>query len=256
MKKSRFAALVLSVIPALVFLTGSAQAFAQSPTDGASVRNLNTPREFPAISSRNAWQKRARQIRQQVLVSCGLWPMPEKTPLNAHIFGKIDRAGYSIEKVYFETYSGFYLAGNLYRPTGRGKGPFPAILNPHGHWGNGRMADEKDGSIAARCISFARQGMIALSYDMVGYNDTHFADTPTNRSFSEVHHQFATNPICSGTSASWDCKPGTASAPWIFLSPCPTPIAGDWRARGNRAVALKRSCWGRWMIGWPRKRRW
>ena len=40
------------------------------------------------------------------------------------------------------------------------------------------MADTKDGSIPARCISFARQGMIAFSYDMVGFNDTHFADSP------------------------------------------------------------------------------
>jgi hypothetical protein len=42
------------------------------------------------------------------------------------------------------------------------------------------MADNKDGSIAARCISFARQGMVTFSYDMVGYNDTHFADSPAS----------------------------------------------------------------------------
>ena len=28
------------------------------------------------------------------------------------------------------------------------------------------------GSIAGRCINFARQGMVAFSYDMVGYNDS------------------------------------------------------------------------------------
>jgi len=158
-----------------------------------SVRDLNTPRNFPEITSRKEWQARAREIREQVLVSCGLWPMPAKGPLDAHIFGKIERDGYSVEKAYFQTFPGFYLGGNLYRPLGRGKGPFPAILNPHGHWSDGRMADTKDGSIPARCISFARQGMIAFSYDMVGFNDTHFADTPTNRPFYEVHRQVATN---------------------------------------------------------------
>lgn len=150
--------------------------------------DLNTPREFPSISSRHEWEARAQYLREHVLVSCGLWPLPPRTPLNAHVFGRIDRDGYSIEKVYFETYPGFFLAGNLYRPLGRGKGPFPAILNPHGHWSNGRMADEKDGSIAARCISFARQGMIAFSYDMVGYNDSRFAGAKGNQ-----HRQFATN---------------------------------------------------------------
>jgi hypothetical protein len=52
------------------------------------------------------------------------------------------------------------------------------------------MADTKDGSIAARCISFARQGMIAFSYDMVGFNDTRFADSAANKPFYEVHRLF------------------------------------------------------------------
>ncbi len=163
---------------------------AESTRDHATVapKDLNTPRDFPPISSRKEWDARARYIREHVLVSCGLWPLPPRTSLNAHVFGRIERDGYSIEKVYFETYPGFFLGGNLYRPLGRGRGPFPAILNPHGHWSNGRMADEKDGSIAARCISFARQGMIAFSYDMVGYNDSHFAGATGN-----MHRQFATN---------------------------------------------------------------
>jgi hypothetical protein len=160
-----------------------------------AVKDLNTPREFPRIASREEWQARAKEIREQVLVSCGLWPMPEKTPLQAHVFGKIERAGYSVEKVYFQPLPRFYLAGNLYRPLGRGKGPFPAILNPHGHWKEGRLADTNDGSTAARCISFARQGMIAFSYDMAGYNDTFFPDygnLPVEQFYTR-HRRFATN---------------------------------------------------------------
>ena len=160
-----------------------------------AVKDLNTPRDFPTIASRVEWQARAKEIRQQILVSCGLWPMPEKTPLQARIFGKIERDGYSVEKVYFQPLPGFYLAGNLYRPRGRGKGPFPAILNPHGHWNEGRLADTEVRSIAARCINFARQGMIAFSYDMVGYNDTFFPDyghQPAEKP-NLCHRQFATN---------------------------------------------------------------
>ena len=35
--------------------------------------------------------------------------------------------------------------------------------------------------------------MIAFSYDMIGYNDTHFADASPNESFSQLHHEIATN---------------------------------------------------------------
>ena len=158
----------ISFLVSAVLIFTSAYTFAAPtlpPSDqrAGSVKDLNTPRTFPKIESRTEWQARANEIREQVLVSCGLWPLPEKTPLGAHISGKIERDGYSIEKVFFQTYPGFYLAGNLYRPLGQGSGPFPAVLNPHGHWPNGRMADTPEGSIAARCINFAKQGMIAFS---------------------------------------------------------------------------------------------
>lgn len=192
--------------PALALLLGvvcqvqsamSAEPDAVPAPQRPAIKDLNTPRDFPKIDSREEWQARAREIREQVLLSCGLWPMPKKTPLEVHVFGKIEREGYSIEKVYFQPLPGFYLAGNLYRPLGRGKGSFPAILNPHGHWNEGRLADNKDGSVAARCISFARQGMIAFSYDMVGYNDTFFpdyADVPAAKHYLR-HRQFATNQV-------------------------------------------------------------
>ncbi|HMJ64038.1 MAG TPA: acetyl xylan esterase, partial [Candidatus Binatia bacterium] len=154
----------------------------ESDTRAREVRTLDTRREFPEIASKATWEARAREIREQALVSCGLWPMPEKTPLNAKIFDRAERDGYSIEKVYIQTLPGFYLAGNLYRPLGK-KGPFPGVLNPHGHWKEGRMANAPLGSIAARCINFARQGMVAFSYDMVGYNDT-----------AQVNHKFASDP--------------------------------------------------------------
>ncbi len=133
---------------------------------------LNTPRTFPKITDATTWQNRAAEIRAQIHASCGLWPMPEKTPLNARIFDRIERADYSIEKVVIETHPGVFLAGNLFRPLRQTQTRYPGILNPHGHWENGRMANQETGSIAARCIQFARMGMVAFAYDMVGYNDT------------------------------------------------------------------------------------
>ncbi len=163
----------------------------------SGLKDLNTPRVFPKIESKAEWKNRAMAIREQALVSCGLWPMPEKTPLHAKVFGKVLRDGYSVEKVYLQSYPGFYVAGNLYRPLGKGDGPFPGVLNPHGHWENGRLTDTTNGSIPARCINFARQGMVAFSYDMVGYNDSFFAENPKDNSdkvnLYKRHRGFATN---------------------------------------------------------------
>ena len=133
---------------------------------------LDTLRTFPKLVNLAEWEARRTAIREQILVSCGLWPLPPKTPLRARVFGKMVRDGYTIEKVYFQTYPGFYLAGNLYRPLGKSEGAHPGVLIAHGHWEAGRMADGPDGSIPARAITFARQGYVAFTYDMVGYNDT------------------------------------------------------------------------------------
>ena len=135
-------------------------------------RSLDTLRTFPKISTLVEWEARRTAIREQILVSCGLWPLPPRTPLRARVFGKVVRDGYTIEKVYFQTYPGFYLAGNLYRPLGGSTATHPGVLIAHGHWEAGRMADTADGSIPARAITFARQGYVAFTYDMVGYNDT------------------------------------------------------------------------------------
>lgn len=138
------------------------------------VRHLNMVYDVSYLASRykdrTDWERRAAEIREQVLGAAGLLPMPPKCPLNARIFGKIDHGDYTVEKAYFESYPGFYCTGNLYRP--KGKGPFPGVLNTHGHWGEGRFVDNESSSIPTRAANLAKQGYVVFSYDMVGFNDS------------------------------------------------------------------------------------
>jgi dienelactone hydrolase len=187
-------AVILSIIVAsptqpapLVFGTGGA-------SDDVRLRqshDLDHPFIFePDFKDKSQWEARARQLRQQVLVAEGLWPLPPKTPLNAVIHGKIDRDTYTIEKVFFASYPGHYVSGNLYRPKNR-TGKLPAVLSPHGHWNNGRMYEAPDAAakkniveggestmegakfpLQARCAMLARMGCIVFHYDMVGYADS------------------------------------------------------------------------------------
>lgn len=125
----------------------------------------------PSFSSLAEWKARRAGLQQQVLSAAGLLPFPERNPLNAQVFGRIENKDYSIEKVLIETLPGFYLAGNLYRPLGK-KGPFPAMLAPHGHAQYGRLEDGELFSVPSRGINHARQGYVVFAYDMIGYNDT------------------------------------------------------------------------------------
>ena len=154
----------LRTIPALLFLSVSAIA-AQAP-----FRTHTDRFEPPRFTTRAAWEARAAYLREHVLASAGLVPLPARTPLNAVVFGEIRHDDYMVAKVYFESLPGFYVTGNLYRPFG--EGPFPAILSPHGHWSNGRLEDTAVTSIPGRAIGLARQGFVVFTHDMVGYDDS------------------------------------------------------------------------------------
>lgn len=126
---------------------------------------------IPPVQSRAQWEERKQELREMVLNSAGLWPEPERNPLNAKIFDERQGDGFRVAKVHFESLPGYLATGNLYRPAA-GDGPFPAIVSPHGHWRYGRLTNTESGSIPGRCIDLARMGFVVFSIDMVGYNDS------------------------------------------------------------------------------------
>ena len=142
------------------------------PQDRRNTEIRHTDRHYSMRSyTRAQWEERAAFLRRQVLFSAGLFPLPEKTPLNPRSTEPIVHDDYSVSAVLLETYPGLFLGGNLYRPVGK-PGPFPAIVSPHGHWRYGRFENSEFNSVPARAISLARQGHVVFAYDMVGWNDT------------------------------------------------------------------------------------
>ena len=189
-----FFALLTLTTPALADPSLTPETKMSAPSAAETPRNLDTHHIFTPPTDVKVWEARKAALRQQILFSAGLLPMPKKTPLHPLVTAKIDAPDYTIENVALETRPGFYLCGNLYRPKGK-KGPFPAIVNPHGHWTNGRLEMQPDvpiaapapgpmglgrGNLVAIGVNLARQGHVVFAYDAVGYNDT-----------NQVTHKFA-----------------------------------------------------------------
>ena len=148
----------------------SDQPRAVSDSRAQTVRDTDTVFTMPEFDSLEDWEAYAAKLRKRILISCGLLPLPERTSLNAQITDRVEHEDYSVEKVRFEARPGFLVTGNLYRPVG--KGPFPGVVCPHGHWERGRIESGERGSVPGRCITLARMGIVAFSYDMIGYNDS------------------------------------------------------------------------------------
>ncbi|WP_437193704.1 GDSL-type esterase/lipase family protein [Planctomicrobium sp. SH527] len=135
------------------------------------------------------WKVESEKIRQRVLVSNGLWPMPEKQQIKPVIHGKLDMGDYTVEKVFFESSPGLLVTGSLYRPK-TVEGKIPGILCAHGHAQDGRMHESSDASvpgsyenggeqfrsgaksyIQSRAVQLVRMGTVVFLYDMIGYAD-------------------------------------------------------------------------------------
>ncbi|MCS7225044.1 MAG: acetylxylan esterase [Armatimonadetes bacterium] len=134
------------------------------------LRHLDLRYELPTFERKEQWTARAEFLGRQVVLACGLFPRLPKRPLNPKRVVCYEDDQIVVERVVLETLPGFYLTGNLYRPTA-GKGPFPAVLHPHGHvpQEEGRLYERE----RIRSTSMARLGFIVFAYDMIGYGD-HF----------------------------------------------------------------------------------
>ncbi len=114
-----------------------------------------------------SWEKRAIRIKQGIIEGMQLDKMPEISgSFNAIIRNKRVMDGYIVENIAIESFPGFYITGNLYRPTEK-KEKYAAILCPHGHLKNKRFTHY----VQLRSAVFARMGAIVFAYDMVGYGE-------------------------------------------------------------------------------------
>lgn len=155
---------------ALLACAGARAEIPDSDARNTQIWHTDAHYSLPSYTE-SEWRDRAAFLRKQVLFSAGLLPLPRKDPLNPRTGETIVQADYSVSSVLLETFPGYFLGGNLYRPVGK-QGPFPAVASPHGHWRYGRFENSELNSVPSRAISFARQGYVVFAYDMVGWNDT------------------------------------------------------------------------------------
>ena len=177
-------------------------------------KDLNGYFPFNPPSSLSEWDTRKEQVRRQILVSQGLFPMPTKTPLNAVVHGKIEGDGFTVEKVYFESAPGFFVTGSLWKPKVI-KGKVPGVMFAHGHWKDARLALGEPEKVRAEiatggerferggksifqslCVQLARMGCVVWQWDML-------SDSDSIQFSPEIVHRFAKQRPEANTVENW-----------------------------------------------------
>ncbi|MBO4297463.1 MAG: acetylxylan esterase, partial [Clostridia bacterium] len=150
-----------------------AKLFEFGSRDARLIADRHTDTVFPIarFASRGQVEKRREELTFNALMAAGLYPLPEKTPLNVRREVVLRCDGYTVEKIMFETRPGFWSTGNLYMPS-RLEAPAPAILNVIGHWEKQRLTRAQDADYPQQLANFAKMGFVCLVTDMVGKVDS------------------------------------------------------------------------------------
>lgn len=116
------------------------------------------------------WQAKRERYREEYLYMLGLWPLPEKTDLKATVTGTLERDGYVVEKLHYQSVPGLYVTANLYRPANaESRQRFPAVLYVCGHANRGR--DGNKTAYQAHPIWLAKHGFICLIVDTLEFGE-------------------------------------------------------------------------------------
>jgi cephalosporin-C deacetylase-like acetyl esterase len=112
----------------------------------------------PDVEARNAF------VREKVVQMLGKFP--PRNPLEPVTVKVMQKDGYRIENIMFQSRPDFWVTGNLYVPTA-GKGPFPAIVSPCGHYPLARMLPQYQSVY----LSLVKNGFVVLGYDPIGQGE-------------------------------------------------------------------------------------
>ena len=172
----RFCCLVIPMC-VLLFGGGSAakgQAYGQAdrgnPGDEMIQRYLNHVTEeidgrfMENVKSVEDWKKLRPGYREEYFYMLGLWPLPEKTPLEATITGTLEGDDYVVDMLHYQSRPRLYVTANLYRPKKVAEGRrLPAVLYVCGHSPRGRNGNKT--AYQSHGIWFARHGYVCLVLD-------------------------------------------------------------------------------------------
>ena len=119
---------------------------------------------LPTLPKADEWDKVRSQWKQEYLYMLGLWPVPERTPLNVVVAGTLQGDGYVVDKLYFQSRPHLYVTADLYRPADVPAGTkLPAVLYVCGHSNCGPVGVK----VGYQChpIWFAKHGYVCLIVD-------------------------------------------------------------------------------------------
>lgn len=157
------------------------------------------------LDTKEEWTDYQQELKEKYRASLEKF---QKTPLNAKVTGKLERETFTVEKVVFESFPGFYVTAGMFIPKKRQK-PAPVVIYCSGHTDLGFRSEVYQRVM----LNLVEKGFIVFAFDPIGQGERlQYVDPETGKSKvggSTTEHTFAgVQTLLTGTSLSdyfiWD----------------------------------------------------
>lgn len=174
-------------------------------------------KQWESLKTENDLLRLQKELRNRFLKMLGGLP-ENKTPLNPQITGRIQRNGFHIEKLIFESLPGVYVTALVYVPED-GAAKHPGVLVPSGHAANGKVHYQ------ALCQHLAQRGYVVINWDPVGQGErSQFWDAEKHQSRYNLicaeHAVMGNLAYLAGTNlARWEIWDGIRAVDYLLTRP-------------------------------------
>lgn len=141
--------------PNALYKHQAAQAFKMLDARKEAVKELHTLEDW------EGWQKQVKKTLMRVV-----GPFPEKTPLRPEITRTIQKPGYRMDHLVFQSQPEFYVSATLFIPDGL-KSKAPAIIYCSGH----ALESYRSVTYQHVILNLVKKGFIVLAFDPVGQGE-------------------------------------------------------------------------------------
>jgi dienelactone hydrolase len=162
--------------------------------------------KIKSLATVEDWKRRQQEVKDTLNQIIG--PFPKRTPLHAKVMGTVEKDGFRVEKIVFESMPNFFVTSCLFVPDNL-QGKTPAILNLIGHTDIAFRAPNYQQLV----LNLVNKGFIVLAVDPLGQGERlQYYDSAINRSVvggpTTEHSYFGKQCFLTGGSAAryftWD----------------------------------------------------
>ena len=118
-----------------------------------------------AVTKKEEWEARRKLLKDRLAKSIGGLPA-SSSPLNARTVDTLERPGFTVEKLYYESLPGYFVTACLFIPTKR-QTPAPAVIYCSGHAAEAFRSETYQRVI----LNLVRKGFIVLAFDPIGQGE-------------------------------------------------------------------------------------